>query len=49
MRKKRYWENHFWASGYCVVPVGTDAEMIMRYVRHQEPQEKKVEQQQLKL
>lgn len=48
LRKKRYWGNHFWAPGYCVDTVGLDAEMIRRYVRHQEKHEKKVEQQQLK-
>jgi len=48
LRKRRYWGNHFWAPGYCVDTVGLDAEMIRRYVRHQEKHEKKVEQQQLK-
>lgn len=47
LRKKPYWGNHFWARGYCVDTVGLDAEMIKKYVRHQEKQER--QQEQLKL
>ena len=41
LRKKPYWGNHFWAKGYCVDTVGLDAEMIRRYVKYQEEQERK--------
>ena len=38
-----YWGNHLWARGYCVDTVGLDAEMIRKYVKYQEKQEKKAE------
>ena len=38
--RKRYWGNHFWARGYCVDTVGLDFEMIRRYVKYQEKQER---------
>ena len=41
LRKKPYWGNHFWAKGYCVDTVGLDAEMIRKYVKYQEEQERK--------
>jgi len=44
LRKKPYWGNHFWAPGYCVDTVGLDAEMIRRYVKHQEKKERLEEQ-----
>lgn len=44
LRKKPYWGNHFWAKGYCVDTVGLDAEMIRKYVRHQERKEQQQEQ-----
>ena len=44
LRQKPYWGNHFWAKGYCVDTVGLDAEMIRKYVRHQEEKEKQMEQ-----
>ena len=43
LKKKPYWGNHFWARGYFVSTVGLDAEMIKRYVKHQEDEEKKEE------
>ena len=43
LKKKPYWGNHFWARGYFVSTVGLDAEMIKRYVQHQEHEEKKEE------
>ena len=43
LRKKPYWGNHFWAKGYCVDTVGLDAEMIRKYVMHQEKQENQQE------
>lgn len=33
LKKKPYWDNHFWAQGYCVDTVGLDAEMIRKYVK----------------
>ncbi|MBO05748.1 MAG: hypothetical protein CMI58_01685 [Parcubacteria group bacterium] len=31
--KKRYWEKHFWAKGYCVSIVGLNEEQIRKHVR----------------
>ena len=47
LRRKPYWGNHFWAKGYCVDTIGLDAEMIRKYVRYQERNEKQQEQLQL--
>jgi len=47
LRQKPYWDNHFWAKGYCVDTVGLDAEKIRKYVKHQEAQEKLAEQKKL--
>ena len=44
LKEKPYWGNHFWAPGYCVDTVGLDAEMIRKYVKHQERKEKRHEQ-----
>jgi putative transposase len=41
LRKKPYWGNHFWAKGYCVDTVGLDEEMIRKYVKYQEKQERR--------
>ena len=46
MKEKPYWGNHFWARGYFVSTVGVDEEMIRKYVRYQEEEEKKIESQQ---
>jgi putative transposase len=48
MKQKPYWGNHFWARGYFVSTVGIDEEIIKRYVRHQEKEEKMIEEQQHK-
>ncbi|MDZ7742949.1 MAG: IS200/IS605 family transposase [Bacteroidota bacterium] len=48
MKQKPYWGNHFWARGYFVSTVGIDEEIIKRYVKHQEKEEKLVEEQQHK-
>lgn len=48
LKKKPYWGNHFWARGYFVSTVGLDEEMIKKYVKHQEKEEKKAESQQQK-
>lgn len=45
LRQKPYWGNHFWARGYFVNTVGIDEDMIKRYVKYQEGEEKKEEQQ----
>ena len=47
LKKKPYWGNHFWARGYFVSTVGLDEEMIKKYVKHQEKEEKKEEVQQI--
>lgn len=46
LKKKPYWGNHFWARGYFVSTVGLDEDMIKRYVKYQEKQEKENEEQQ---
>ncbi len=44
LKKKPYWGNHFWSKGYCVDTVGLDAEMIRKYVLHQEKVERRIDQ-----
>jgi putative transposase len=44
LKEKPYWGNHFWAPGYCVDTVDLDAEMIRKYVKHQEKKERCQEQ-----
>jgi putative transposase len=46
LKKKPYWGNHFWSRGYFVSTVGLDEEMIKRYVKYQEKEERRVEDQQ---
>ncbi len=46
MKQKPYWGNHFWARGYFVSTVGIDEDMIKRYVRYQEQEEKQAEEHQ---
>ena len=48
LKQKPYWGNHFWAPGYCVDTVGLDSEMIRKYVKYQENQERRAEQLQFK-
>ncbi len=43
MKQKPYWGNHFWSRGYFVTTVGVDEEIIKRYVKHQEGEDKKEE------
>ena len=45
LKKKPYWGNHFWARGYFVNTVGLNEDMIRRYVKHQEEEERKEENQ----
>ena len=44
LKEKPYWGNHFWARGYFVTTVGIDEEVIRRYVKYQEKEEKRREQ-----
>ena len=44
LRKTRYWGNKLWASGYCVDTVGINADMIRKYVKHQEAKDIRDEQ-----
>lgn len=40
LKQKPYWGNHFWSKGYFVSTVGLDEEMIRRYVKYQQAQDK---------
>ncbi len=41
LKKRPFWGNHFWAKGYCVDTVGVNHEMIQKYVKFQEKEEKR--------
>jgi len=43
LKQKPYWGNHFWSRGYFVNTIGLDEELIKRYVRYQEEEDKKEE------
>ena len=43
LKQKPYWGNHFWSRGYFVRTVGVDEEIIRRYVKYQEGEDKKEE------
>jgi putative transposase len=43
LKQKPYWGNHFWARGYFVSTIGIDEDKIRRYVKYQEDEEKKRE------
>ena len=43
LRKKPYWGNHFWSRGYFASTVGLNEEVIRKYVKYQEDEEKKQE------
>lgn len=45
MKPKLYWGNHFWARGYFVNTVGVDEDLVRRYVKYQEAEEKREEKQ----
>ena len=45
LKQKPYWGNHFWSRGYFVTTVGVDEEMIRRYVKYQEGEDKREESQ----
>ena len=46
LKQKPYWGNRFWARGYFVSTVGIDEEVIKRYVKYREEEEKRTEEQQ---
>ena len=41
LKQKPYWGNHFWSRGYFISTVGLDEEMIKRYVKYQEQEDRK--------
>ena len=43
-RRRNFVGQHFWARGYFVSTVGRDEESIREYIRHQEQEDKRVEQ-----
>ncbi|RXJ65205.1 IS200/IS605 family transposase, partial [Veronia nyctiphanis] len=49
LRKKKLWGNHFWQRGYFVDSVGTNEEIIRRYVRYQDKVAKEEELRQMEL
>ncbi len=46
-RKKNYVGQHFWARGYFASTVGRDEQVIRDYIRHQEAEDRRVDQLQL--
>ena len=45
LKKKPYWGNHFWARGYFVSTIGLNEDVIRRYVKYQEDEERREENQ----
>ena len=43
-RKRNFVGQHFWARGYFVSTVGRDEEMIREYIRHQEDEDRRIDQ-----
>ncbi len=43
-RKRNFVGQHFWARGYFVSTVGRDEEVIREYIRHQEQEDRRVDQ-----
>ena len=43
LKTRTYWGNHFWSRGYCVTTVGLDEDKIRRYVKYQEENEQREE------
>ena len=41
LKTRTYWGNHFWSRGYCVTTVGLDEDKIRRYVKYQEENEQR--------
>jgi putative transposase len=46
-RSRNFVGQHFWARGYFVSTVGRDEEVIREYIRHQEAEDKRLDQMQL--
>lgn len=46
-RKRNFVGQHFWARGYFVSTVGRDEQVIREYIRHQEVEDRRVDQLQL--
>jgi len=46
-RSRNFIGQHFWARGYFVSTVGRDEEVIREYIRHQEEEDKRLDQMQL--
>ena len=46
-RKRNYVEQHFWARGYFASTVGRDEEIIRAYIKHQEQEDRRIDQMQL--
>ena len=46
-RKQNYVGQHFWARGYFASTVGRDEQVIREYIRHQEEEDRRVDQLQL--
>jgi putative transposase len=45
--RRNFVGQHFWARGYFVSTVGRDEELIREYIRHQEAEDKRLDQMQL--
>lgn len=43
LKQKPYWGNHFWARGYFVNTIGLNEDLIKRYVKFQEEEERREE------
>ena len=43
-RKRNYVGQHFWARGYFASTVGRDEQVIREYIRHQEAEDRRIEQ-----
>jgi len=46
-RKRNFVGQHFWARGYFVSTVGRDEEVIREYIRHQEHEDRRIDQMKL--
>jgi len=46
-RKRNYVGQHFWARGYFASTVGRDEEIIRAYIKHQEQEDRRVDQMKL--
>ena len=46
-RKRNYVGQHFWARGYFASTVGRDEQVIREYIRHQEAEDRRIDQLQL--